>query len=44
MKPLKQESVEVAGESVVVDEIVVTDGLGNDVMLADDSFSMETAL
>jgi len=44
VKPLKQESVEVAGESVVVDEIVVTDGLGNDVMLADDSFSIETAL
>jgi len=49
MKPLegfmdnvKHEAVEV--ESVVVDEIIVTDDIGNEIMLPDDSFSLESAL
>jgi len=44
VKPIKQETGEECGESVVVDEIVVTDDIGNDVMLADDSISIESAL
>jgi len=45
LKPLgpeRSESVEV--ESVVVEEIIVTDGIGNDIMLPYDSFSLESAL
>ena len=38
------EMVEDIGESVVVDEIIVTDNIGNDLMLPDDSFSLESAL
>jgi len=37
---LEEESV----ESVVVDEIIVADNIGNDLILADDSFSLESAL
>ena len=37
------EEVEVSGESVVVDEIIVTDDIGNDIMLPGDSFSLESA-
>ena len=53
MKPLevfmdnssvKQEAVEVSVESVLVDEIIVTDDIGNEIMLPDDSFSLESAL
>eukprot|EP00092_Neocalanus_flemingeri_P020337 GFUD01022031.1.p1 GENE.GFUD01022031.1~~GFUD01022031.1.p1 ORF type:complete len:408 (+),score=59.43 GFUD01022031.1:35-1258(+) len=44
IKTNNTEDVEVAGESVVVDEIIVTDGIGNEIMLPDDSFSLESAL
>ena len=39
-----REAVEVTGESVVVVEIIVTDVIGSDIMLPDDSFSIESAL
>ena len=44
MDDVKHEAVEVSGESVVVDEIIVTDDIGNEIMLPDDSFSLESAL